>query len=351
MSASDAGRKRAGTSRRWQWAAVVALLLAGLLAVVLLAPSRERPGVVSPIPGAGTDAGVVGVFVEPEDGRAPILDEIEAADEEITLEIYLISDDAVIDALAAAAARGVYVRVLLEEHPFGGGGSQPEIFERLAAAGLDIRWSNPAFRFSHVKTFTMDRRVAVIMNQNLTWSSFEQNRELGVVTTRPADVAEALAIFEADWEHAAEPPLAALVVSPTNSRAVLLELIGSARRSLDVYAEVIRDPEFVDALAAAARRGVDVRIVMSRGDERQSETLRGLMADGVGVRLVSDIYIHAKVFLVDSTSAFVGSQNMTSTSIDQNREIGIVIDDPAGIARIARAFAADWRIGKELPAP
>lgn len=351
MSARDAGKKPVGQSRRWQWLTVIALLLVGLLAVVLLAPRRDRPGNVAPTPGAGTSAGIVGVFLEPEDGRGPILDEIEAAREEITLEIYLISDGEVIDALAAAVARGVHVRVLLEEHPFGGGGGQPETFDRLAAAGMDIRWNNPAFRFGHVKTFTIDRRVAVVMNQNLTWSSFEQNRELGVVTTRPDDVATALAIFEADWDRAAEPPPGPLVVSPTNSRTALLGLIDGAERSLDVYAEVIRDQEFVDALAAAARRGVEVRIVMSKGDDRQIETLRDLIEEGVGVRLVSDIYIHAKLFLADGERAFVGSQNMTSASLDQNREIGIVIDDPAGVARIARAFATDWRIGKELPAP
>ncbi len=351
MSAPNANRTPPAQSRRWQWATVVALLFVGLVAAAVIVPRRERPDVATPVPGAAAGRGIVGVFVEPEDGRGPILDEIEAARDEITLAIYLISDNEIIDALGAAAARGVHVRVLLEEHPFGGGGGQPETFERLAAAGIDIRWSNPAFRFSHVKTFTMDRQVAVIMNQNLTWSSFEQNRELGVVTTRPRDVAEALALFEADWERAAEPPAEALVVSPTNSRVVLLDLIASARRSLDVYAEVIRDEEFVDALAAAARRGVDVRIVMSKGDERQSATLRDLADAGVGVRLVSDIYIHAKLFLADGDRAYVGSQNMTATSLDQNREIGIVIDDPAGVARIARAFATDWRIGKELPPP
>lgn len=351
MSAPNASPSSPLRSRRWQWAVVVALLLVGLLAVVLLAPRRQPIDGPAPNAASGSVAGVVGVFVEPEDGRAPILDEIGAAREEVTLQIYLISDNEIIDALAAAAARGVHVRVLLEEHPFGGGGGQPETFARLEAAGIDIRWSNPAFRFSHVKTFTIDRRVAIVMNQNLTWSSFAQNRELGVVTTRPDDVATALALFEADWERAAEPPPGPLVVSPTNSRAVLLDLIGGAERSLDIYAEVIRDQEFVDALAAAARRGVAVRIVMSKGDERQTETLRALADEGVGVRLVSDIYIHAKLFLADGARAFVGSQNMTATSLDQNREIGIVIDDPAGIARISRAFATDWRIGKELPAP
>jgi phosphatidylserine/phosphatidylglycerophosphate/cardiolipin synthase-like enzyme len=180
------------------------------------------------------------------------------------------------------------------------------------------------------------------MNQNLTASAFSQNRELNVVTTRPADVAQAAAIFDADWDRAAEPAPGPLVVSPTNSRPALLALIGGAERTLDVYAEVVRDPEFMAALTDAARRGVAVRVVMSPGEERQLVELRQLAEAGVAVRLVPSPYIHAKLFLVDGRRAFVGSQNMTATSLDQNRELGLIVDEPGAIERIGRVFAEDF---------
>jgi phosphatidylserine/phosphatidylglycerophosphate/cardiolipin synthase-like enzyme len=289
-----------------------------------------------------------GVFITPMDGRGPLLEEIAAARREITLQIYLVSDNQVIDALAAAVKRGVHVRVLLEEHPYGGGGGQPEIFERLKKAGIDVRWGNPVFRFSHVKTFTMDGAVAVIMNMNLTYSAFNQNRELNVVTNEPEMVQHALAIFEADWNRAAEPEMGPLILSPTTSRDALLAFIDSATTSLDIYAEVLRDDAFFQAIAHAAERGVLVRIVMSPGDERQVTTLNGLVERGVLVRIVSDVYIHAKLFLVDRERAFVGSQNMTSTSLDQNREIGVIIDDPGAVERIGRVFDVDFRLGREV---
>ena len=65
---------------------------------------------------------VTGVFIEPGDGRAPILDEIEAASTSIDLEIYIVTDNAILQALEDAAQRGVNVRVILEQHPFGGDG-------------------------------------------------------------------------------------------------------------------------------------------------------------------------------------------------------------------------------------
>lgn len=338
-------------NRFWRWLAIAMVLAIGVAVIALVWPRRPtdgRPQVIytgaTPRPGQAT----TGVFITPMDGRGPLLDEIAAARREITLQIYLISDNEIVDALAAAVRRGVHVRVLLEEHPYGGGGGQPEAFERLKAAGIDIRWSNPVFRFSHVKTFTMDSAVAVIMNMNLTYSAFAQNREVNVITNEPAIVHHALEIFEADWNRTAEPDDGPLVISPSGARDDLLDFIGSANSSLDVYAEVLRDDAYFRAIAGAADRGVAVRIVMSPGDEKQFATLRGLVERGVQVRLVSDVYIHAKVFLVDRKRAFVGSQNMTSTSLDQNREIGAIIDDPGAVERIGRVFDVDFRLGREV---
>src|SRR5918996_443546 len=59
-------------------------------------------------------------FIEPGDGRAPLLDEIRAARRSIDLEVYIITDDVILQALEEAQRRGVDVRVILEEHPFGG---------------------------------------------------------------------------------------------------------------------------------------------------------------------------------------------------------------------------------------
>ena len=97
-----------------------------------------------------TTLAVTGVFIEPGDGRAPLLDEIEAARQSIDLEVYIVTDEIILESLEEARRRGVDVRVILEEHPFGGGGGQDAIFARLEEAGIAVRWGNPVFRFSHV---------------------------------------------------------------------------------------------------------------------------------------------------------------------------------------------------------
>jgi cardiolipin synthase A/B len=119
------------------------------------APSSPTPVGALPLAASGaapaTPLPTTGVFVEPGDSRAPVLDEIRAARRSLDLEIYLVSDEAILRALEEARGRGVDVRVILEQHPFGGEGGQPEIFARLQNAGIAVQWGNPLFHFTHLK--------------------------------------------------------------------------------------------------------------------------------------------------------------------------------------------------------
>jgi phosphatidylserine/phosphatidylglycerophosphate/cardiolipin synthase-like enzyme len=314
------------------------------------AGAAAPPGAVPAYQATSTPAPITGVFIEPGDGRAPLLDEIVAARVAIDLEVYIITDEIILAALEDAQRRGVRVRVILEEHPFGGGGGQEAIFARLENAGIAVRWGNPVFRFTHIKAMTIDGEIAIIMNQNITQSAFTTNRDFGVVTNEPAAVRTAAAIFEADWTRGAEPPPAPLVVSPSNAREQLLGLVHGARTSLALYAEVLRDPELLDALIAAEARGVQVRLVISPSPEFAAERER-LAAAGVEIRLASSLYIHAKAIIADGERAFVGSQNLSATSLDQNRELGIIVDDPINLARLTRTFEIDFRATTPQEAP
>jgi cardiolipin synthase len=344
---------------RWPWWPIALLVVALLIAAGAVLWLRQRatappPAPTSvadvPRPGATPALPVTGVFVEPGDGRAPLLDEIEAARHSIDLEVYIVTDDTILQALEDAQRRGVEVRVILEEHPFGGGGGQEEVFARLESAGIAVRWGNPVFRFTHIKMLVVDDAVAIIMNQNLTESAFTTNREFGVVTNRPDAVRAAAAVFAADWTRGVEPDPGPLIVSPTNARDQLLALVDGAEVSLDLYAEVLRDPQLLDALAAAAERGVRVRIIVSPSSDFEAE-VDELTASGVDIRLSSSLYIHAKLIVADGERAFVGSQNLSATSLDQNRELGIIIDDPVNLSRLTETFAIDFRAVTPLERP
>lgn len=285
-----------------------------------------------------------GVFVEPDDGRDPVLDEIRAAGCGIDVSMYLLSDDETIGELIAASARGVRVRVMLEEHPFGGGGGQDDVQSVLKDGGVEVKWSGSDIRFSHAKYMVVDRQITLILNQNLTNASFETNREFGSITTERHAVTHSQRIFDADWSgepvDAIDGPL---IVSPTSSRARYLALINGATVGIDFYAEVIRDPQIIAALSSAEARGVDVRLIVNEGlDEEQQAAAVEMYAGGVEIRLASGLYIHAKLMLIDGRVAIVGSQNFTATSLDQNRELAMVLENPALVSRCSDIFGRDW---------
>jgi hypothetical protein len=169
---------RQTSGRSWRWWTIglliaVLLVAAGAMLWVRQSTTAPPPAATSvadvPQPAETPALPVTGVFIEPGDGRAPILEEILAARHSIDLEVYILTDDAILQSLEDAQRRGVDVRVILEEQPFGGGGGQDEVFARLESSGIAVRWGNPVFRFSHIKAMIVDDAVAIIMNQNLTW--------------------------------------------------------------------------------------------------------------------------------------------------------------------------------------
>lgn len=306
--------------------------------------ASSRPDAASCLAALALPEPVSGLLVEPDDGAAPIVNEFAGAACAIDLSIYILSDDDIIESLIAAAARGVRVRVMLEEFPFGGGGGQIELTERLERNGVEVRWSSTDIRFSHAKYAVVDRQVALVMNQNLTASAFTANREFGVTTTDQASVAQAQAIFDRDWRHdPLDDPGGPLIVSPTNSRERLLALIDGAGASIDFYAEVIRDEEIMAALGAAEARGVSVRLIVDESMDDADQAAAATLDDyGVEIRLAETLYIHAKLMVIDGEQAIVGSQNFTSTSLDDNRELAIVATDPLILERCVAIFERDW---------
>lgn len=332
--------------RRFLSSILILAIAVGILAA--LRPSTvsdliERSAPTATVSSPGS-SGVRGLVVLPEDGPAAILDEIDRARTTIDLYVYLLPADEVLSALTDAHERGVTVRVILERDPFGGGNSNQDAYDRLDASGIDVRWSSDQYQFSHIKSFVVDQRVAVIMTLNLSWSALTRNREFAVVSTMPEDVAEVSRLFDADWSGDPYQPSGDLVTSPDNSRAVFRELIGSADKTIEIYAEVVRDTDIRQRLNDAAERGLAVRILVPTSPtEDDLLVYRELEAHGVEVKLLADAYSHAKVIIVDQERAFVGSQNLTQTSLDKNRECGIILTDRPNLDRLAAVFGSDWR--------
>jgi hypothetical protein len=189
------------------------------------------------------------------------------------------------------------------------------------------------------------------MTLNLVASDYSGTRDFAVIDTGRADVAAIVATFNADFAgRAVTPPDGTdLVWSPTNAKREVLSVINGATRTLAVEDEEMDDPTVTAALAAAARRGVNVQITMT-ADPEWDQAFTQLARAGAHIRLYPDngsaLYIHAKAIAADAgrpgQRVLVGSQNFSVASLGYNRELGIRTRDPAVVAAISTTLTRDY---------
>jgi cardiolipin synthase len=336
-------RNRSGKLASAAWLVTVALLINGCAAGVAMRIPRARSADIAI--GAGIEP--QRLMIEPRDGVRPLTRALDASNNQIFLETYILTDRRVVRALERASAQGVSVYVMLEHHPVGMG-SQPEsMASMLRAAGIYVRWTRPGFELTHTKMMILDDRLAVVSTANFSRSAFTGNREILVFDRKVRDVRELSGLFRADWDRRSGVlGDANLLVAPDNARFKLRALIRDARRYIDIYAEELADPDLQRRLVRAQRRGVRVRIILPAGASKNVAV--SLSRRNVAVRGLKSPYVHAKVVSVDGRVAYVGSENLSATSLDRNREVGILLGGMA-VGRIDRIFASDW--GRAVPEP
>ncbi len=285
------------------------------------------------------------LYEEPDAGHQPILDAIHAAQKEILVEVYLLSDKQIIQALVDATSRGVDVKVMMEQHPFGSGSLNEKSKEQLDASGISTEWSNPTFTLTHEKSITIDGSETFILSQNLTASAFTKNREHDVLDTNPQDVTEVRTIFYDDWEKKpfSPPQNTSIIESPDTSRTVLVALVTGATKSLDAETEDIDDDQLISAFCDRAKI-ITVRLLTPTLSQLSSNknSLTKLSSCGVEVKTISSPYMHAKMLVSDNTKAYIGSINFSTQSMDQNRELGIILTVPDDIETLENTFEKDW---------
>lgn len=334
--------------KRYSWLLVLLLLAVVLAGVVVAAPAATLPP-----RGTATD---VTLWIQPHAGKAPILDALDSAQDNVRLVFYSMTDPDIIQKIKDTVARGVTVRLMLENNPYGGSSTNIDVGLDLQKAGVQLKWAPRAFRYLHEKAIVVDDKVAYIMTQNMTTSAFTASREYIVRTDDPRLVAEVARVYDADWNR---DPIdlkdAYLIWAPDNSRERFAMLFNSARQSIWLEEQNSQDPQILRLLTDAARRGVDVRFISTPRwpieddpDEIGREQIRQA---GGQVRYILDPYIHAKVFVIDGKLGFVGSQNFTTNSLDNNRELGILFSDREAVQQMIDQFLEDWEKGTEEPFP
>jgi cardiolipin synthase A/B len=341
----------------------------------------------------------VGLLVDGPRTFEVMLEMIEKATSSVALESYIFRSDSVgemfASALCAAAARGVETRVIADW--IGTRGTSSSFWRRLRDGGVQVRiFSPPGFRAwmgmvprDHRKLLVTDQLVGVTGGIGLgeEWSASRTGRrtnwrDTAVFIAGPAaqDMQRA---FDSMWERASgtERRLSRrrLVRAPSGAhvdprtaagavvgiiegdpfklriaRALQLQAVSAERCIFIASAYFVPSYAEVEALAGAARDGVDVRVLVpSKYDHPWVRRLttrfyRRLLYNGVRIFEWTGTMMHAKTSVLDGRWVRVGSTDFNPLGIAINYELDAVIEDARLGAEAEELFLRDLEQSTEI---
>lgn len=350
-----------------------------------------RPGRSSVPPIVATDV-PVSTFALPDHPR-PVHDRIRAATDRVLVGGYTFTDRHLTRALIAAHERGVEVRVLLEGGPVGGITSvEAQAVRTLREHGIEVRFmggERARYDYHHAKYAVIDGALFVTSENWEPGGTGGHGSRGWAVTLRDREMADQVAaLFRADtaWRDAqpwravkpADPTFeraentsyparygasrfradrATVLVAPDNAgRAISRRLRNASERVWIQQVSIDPDGELLNETIAAARRGVSVRVLVSGAwfveseNRKLVERLRNLSRDEalpIRARVVEPRrrfeYVHNKGVVIDGRTVVVGSINWNPHSLRENRELAVMIEDPAVAGYYQRIYRADWR--------
>ncbi|WP_282025218.1 phospholipase D-like domain-containing protein [Limimaricola cinnabarinus] len=328
--------------------------------------------------------------------REAMREMVESARHELDITFYLIHDDAVgrdfVDLLTARVAAGVQVRLIIDR--LGGFWCPRAALERFEAAGGELRWHQPFLNWplkghmnlrNHRKMIIADRARAWTGGRNVgcEYMGFPPHmrhekghpelwRDLSFTLQGPA-VEVLWDLFRADRGTAegeteplpelhveARPGAATVQVVPSGPDThldplhdVLVQMIHAATRRVWIATPYYLPTEPLNAaLCTAARRGVDVRVMVpARSNQRIADFARGAYLralDEAGGRVLQlpRQMNHAKMGVIDD-AAWAGSANFDVRSMLLNFEVAVFVYDAPSVALLADWFAAETALCRE----
>jgi len=361
--------------------------------------------------------GTVRAAVTPDAGTDLLTTLLATAESSIDASLYTLSNAEIGNAILAARDRGVRVRVLLEGAPVGGitrdewnilgdSASTIDFHFMVDNSTLDIQ---ERYAFQHAKYAILDNRTVVVSTENWGASAFPPSNRTGsrgwLLAVDHAPLAAYFTrVFEEDFDAGRRdvftfeemtcsivpaPPFnpqprhprflartfegsfrVVPVVGPdtTLDEGAILAAFRGATRSIHVemfYAHTAWGPFpnlYLDELIAAARRGVEVRLLLDASwfnvddddpiDNDDTVLYLNTIAANEDLDLAARLVdlevhgftqLHTKGFVVDRRTVLVSSVNWNRNSPTANREAGLLVQNEDMAEYFEDVFAWDWK--------
>jgi cardiolipin synthase len=323
---------------------------------------------------------------------------IRAATRYVYLEYYIFEDvscdgEKLSDLLVRKSQEGVHIRAIYDG--IGSIGTDSTFFDKLRAGGVQIIEFNPLNPWKrhsalnsrdHRKLLVVDGTIAILGGVNLssTYQSAPASSAAATDVWHDTDVEisgpvlpELEELFRAHWDEQqdeslppevdptppAQPPgdevVRILGSSPTRLKrryyVTVISAIRNAESSIWVTgAYFVPTHQEKQGLIAAARRGVDVRLLLpSRSDSTpalavQHSHYEDLLRAGVKIYERDDGILHSKTLVIDQVWSIVGSSNFDHRSVLFNDEVDAVVLGKETGQRLADDFQADLQHAQQI---
>jgi cardiolipin synthase A/B len=248
------------------------------------------------------------------------------------LDIYELADPDILHALEAAHQRGVDVRVIVdstESH------SQKTAVPDLRKFGVKVVSLHISHGINHVKMLITDGDHGGVLIGGMNFGAGSWNNNDGsVYFEHPGAQFETL--FHFDWQRAqgqpaAAPKLRLPLVTDRRIQSPVVQAIQSATTSVSMEAFDLSDRTVISALVAAAKRGVQVEVLLDPNqymNEKSATTLRDAGVTFRFYRAYEHEWMHAKILDVDNGRIFIiGSANFSHQAYTYNHEADVVLQN------------------------
>lgn len=321
-----------------------------------------------------------------------LLERIAKAKHHVHVEFFIWQDDAkgreFIDALVAAAKRGVEVRLLLDQ--IGCLGTPRRIFDPLIEAGGKFSWfySLPFGRHSrfmnlrnHRKLQVIDGEVGFVGGMNIGCEYAGEDPDIGPwrdtqIEVRGNVVTFLQEVFATDWFFATEEQLVAAEYYPESKggeghlcqviaggpdlprepipKSLIALLNFASRRVWIATGYFAPDTLLLSALQICAARGVEVRVLVSEKSDHPYLVRIGrsyyedLLHYGIRVFEYSQAINHSKAILIDDEWLMIGSANSDNRSMRLNFELNLLVHCAEQARELERNMDQDFTASREI---
>jgi phosphatidylserine/phosphatidylglycerophosphate/cardiolipin synthase-like enzyme len=300
--------------------------------------------------GPGTTNLTQTFYVEPAAVYTSAYAFVDQATSTVDMTMYEDTDTTMTTHFINAGKAGVKVRIILDTN--GEKSNNTAAYNALTGqTNVSVVWANKSFADTHEKSLIIDaaisgKAMAAIYTGNLSSQYYSTSRDFLIYENDPNDVAAMETTFNSDFSNGGgttytpsgyTPPTGDdLVWSPTNARTAITAVINNATTTLTLDEEEMSDTGIGNALAAAASRGVVVKLALTASTSSSTTSVLNTIKAAGGHIVTypssgSGLYIHAKAIVADfglaTETAFMGSENCSTNSLQNNRELGIVLTD------------------------